>query len=136
MAAVSDRVENRNDLRTRGVLERIAKASGKLLRVEREPMPGPGGAQRSRQLRLSFDVGAVQLHAEAGGLMASAAEAEGTLISADEDEPWWTVLGSPLTRVAAQEGGGVLAQFREDNSSPKLFVLVAEGEAVVVRIVI
>ncbi|MBW2241531.1 MAG: hypothetical protein JRH01_06050 [Deltaproteobacteria bacterium] len=133
---MSDRAENENDLRTRGVLERIAKASGKLLRVEREPAPGPGGALHSRHLRLSFDVGAVQLHTEAGGLMASTVEGEGALINADEDEPWWTVIGSPLTRVAAQEGGGLLVQFRADDSSPKLFVLVAEGEAVAVRVVV
>lgn len=133
---MSSPAENRNDLRTRGVLERIAKASGKLLRVEREPMPGPGGAQLSRQLRLSFDVGAVQLHAEDGGLVANVAEAEGTLVNADEDEPWWTVLGSPLTRVAPQDGGGLLVQFRADDSSPKLFVLGAEAGAVAVRIVV
>ncbi len=125
-----------NDARTREVLKGIAEAGGKLLRVEREPAPGAGEAARSRRLRLCFDVGSVELHAEADGLAASIPQAETPWTRADEDEPWWTVIGSPLTRVAPQAGGGSLVQFRADDASPKLFVLVAEDEAVTVRVVI
>ncbi|MCP3984282.1 MAG: hypothetical protein GY723_07825 [bacterium] len=129
-------LENEIDARTRDALGHIATAGGKLLRVEREPVPGPGGEQRSLHLRLSFDTGAIQLRAEAGGVSTSTAEAEAVLANADEDEPWWAVLGSPLTKVAPQEGGGCLMQFRADDASPKLFVLAADGEALVVRVVI
>lgn len=128
--------ENENDLRTREVLKGIAEAGGTLLRVEREPAPGAGDASRSRRLRLIFDVGSIELHAESGGVAVGANQADSGLARADEDEPWWTVIGSPLTRVAAQEDGGSLVQFRADDASPKLFVLVAEGETVVVRVVI
>ncbi len=118
------------------VLERVAQAGGRLLRVEREPAPGPGGALRSRRLRLTFDVGAVELRAAPEGLAAGDGGDRPGLLGADEDEPWWTVIGNPLTRVAPHEERGCLVQFRQDEASPKLMILVPDGDTVEVRVVI
>ncbi|MDJ0788528.1 MAG: hypothetical protein QNK05_17110 [Myxococcota bacterium] len=113
------------------VLERVAEAGGRLLRVEREPLPGPAGARESRVLRLVFDVGLLDLHAAAGGqLRASKPEAEALPVDAGEEDPWWALLGTPLARAQLHEGSSVLVQFRHDDDSPRIFVLEARGEGV------
>ncbi len=107
-----------------------------LLRVERAPKTGPSGARRSERLRLTFDKGAIDFWPSEGALACGSIDSGQALLNADEDEPWWTVLGHPLTRVAPQPGGGVLVQFRPDDASPKLFVLSCESDAVATQVVV
>jgi len=117
------------------ILERVAEAGGKLLRVTRDPVAGGGGL--SHKLVLTFDVGALRLSsggAALEGLPVDPGEAAG--VDAAEEEPWWAVLGHPLTRVQERPGGGLLVQFRADEASPRLFLLEPSGAAVAVRSVV
>lgn len=83
---------------------------------------------------MTFDVGTVVFRAEGALLRAEAHPAgEGeAATNADEEAPWWTVLGNPLTRVHVHEKG-LLIQFRADAESPKILVLQAADGAVRVR---
>lgn len=115
------------------VLGRVADAGGRLLRVERAA--GPPAAPR---LRLAFDRAVVVVEPDAAGAalrarVLPALEPERGLAAADEEAPWWTVLGHPLTRVAAHEDAGLLLQFRPDAESPKILVLAPAPGAVRVR---
>ena len=114
-------------------LGRIAERSGRLLRTTLDASPR-GGLEA---LSLTFDVGTVALRAAGSQLVAEAhppgqGEA-GT--NADEEDPWWTVVGAPLHRVHVHEDG-LLLQFREDTASPKILLLRADGGAVRVRTVV
>jgi hypothetical protein len=118
------------------VLARVSAAGGRLLRVERAPAPGPAAARASRVLRLTFDVGRVELTAPQGALEAEvvpAGDAAPLPVAADEEDPWWSVLGNPLTRVEPRPDGSLLVQFRPDAAAPKLLALAPEGRAVAVR---
>ena len=53
----------------------------------------------------------------------------------DEDEPWWALLGHPLTR-ASEDGGALLLQFRPDAESPKILRLAAEGRTIRVQTIV
>ena len=117
------------------ILDRVAEAGGKLLRVTRDPSAGGGGL--SRRLVLTFDVGALALSSVGGALECLAvASGEAAALDAGEEEPWWAVLGHPLTRVQAQAGGAFLVQFRADEASPRLFLIEPSGIAVGVRAVV
>ena len=126
----------RGDAAIREHLTRISEGNGVLLRVARVPCTGPAGARLSERVRLIFDVASFDLWVDQGELVAGAAEERSPLLSADEDEPWWALLGHPLTRIAAHDTGGSLVQFRADDASPKILILAAEGEAVSVRTVV
>ncbi len=122
-------------------LERVAQEGGKLLRVLREPVAGPGGARRSRSLVWTFDVGSLALHAQAGAVVAEAMAPDAdpsALLPADEDDPWWTLIGHPLTKASERADGALLVQFRADADSPKVLVLAAggDGDAIDVETVI
>ncbi len=123
----------RGDAAIREHLTRIAEGNGVLLRVQRQPCTGPAGARLSERVRMIFDVAAFDLWVDQGELVAGATDERTPLLSADEDEPWWTLLGHPLTRVAAHDAGGSLVQFRADDASPKILVLAAEGDAISVH---
>ena len=112
----------------------MADAGGRLLRVERAPLPGAAGARGSSELRLIFDVGIVSIGP--GGAPADPGRAEAELLEADEEEPWWALLGHPLTRVSVRERGELLLQFRADDASPKVLLLAADGPGVAVRDVV
>jgi hypothetical protein len=106
-------------------LQRVIEAQGRLLQVERAPLPGPAGARASSALRLVFDVGVVVLRpkGEGGGLeveigYAAHAGSE-SFVSAGEEDPWWMVIGCPLTRVEDRPAGGVRVQFRADHDNPR-----------------
>ncbi len=118
------------------VLGKIVEANGRLLRVARAPRTGAAGARLSTRVRLTFDVGAVDLWVEGDTLAAGEPDEAEALLDAAEDEPWWTVLGHPLVRVAAHAPAGTLVQFRPDEASPKIFVLGVEAGAVGVRTVV
>jgi len=118
------------------VFERAAETKGKLLRVEGD-RPGP----TPRQLVLTFDVGRILIRPGGDGLSATRVEDRSALpeglVALDEEEPWWRLLGSPLARVWAPEGGlagGVCLQFRADDRAPRIVSLWAQGASVSVRL--
>ncbi len=118
------------------VFQRVVEAKGCLLRVTREPLPG-GGEQLARAFVLVFDVATLAIRCEAGELAVEAIEpgpARG--VSADQDDPWWSILGNRPAKALAREGGALLVQFREDRESPKLLLFSPRGAAVAVRSVI
>jgi hypothetical protein len=55
---------------------------------------------------------------------------------ADEDEPWWRLVGNPLTQVGAGEDprNSIRLQFRKDDDNPRTITLVREGEIVRIRL--
>ena len=123
------------------IFERATDARGRLLRVE---------ADRSgsvvRQLVLTFDVGRIGVTPADDGLVIhhfdDASELPTGLESLEEDEPWWRLLGHPVT--AAWPGGveeGLGAQsssalmvlklrFREESENPRVARLEAAGKAI------
>jgi len=117
------------------ILDRVAEAGGKLLRVTRDPIAG--GAGTSQRVVLTFDVGALALSSAGRGLEGLAVESgDAARLDAGEEEPWWAVIGHPLTRVQAQAGGALLVQFRADEASPRVFLLEPIGGAVGIRAVV
>jgi hypothetical protein len=113
-------------------LEPIVAAGGRLLRVEREPAAGAAGARVSVRLRLWFDVGVVELYRAGSALEAEPVEpgAARLVLDAAEEEPWWALIGHPLTRVSPREDGSLLVQFRPDDASPRVLVLASEPDGV------
>jgi hypothetical protein len=123
------------------VFERSVEARGRLLRVE---------ADRSgalpRLLVLTFDVGRVLLRPTDDGLSAVTVEERGELPSGleplEEEEPWWRVLGQPLTAArpggteeaeGAQGSGPLLVlklRFREESENPRIVSLESAGSAI------
>jgi hypothetical protein len=115
------------------ILERAIQAQGRLLRVERAPLAGPAGARASSALRLTFDVGIVTVRPgeDESGLEVQVGPGAGpespVFVSAVEEDPWWRVMGCPLTRVQAQAAGGVRVQFRGDQENPRWLALLPRG---------
>lgn len=123
------------------IFERAATARGRLLRVEADR----SGSAVSH-LVLTFDIGRIGITPSDDGLaiqhFADAAELPAGLGSLDEEDPWWRLLGNPIT--AAWPGGveeGLGAQglgslmvlklrFREDSENPRVVRLEAVGKAV------
>ena len=110
----------------------------RLLRVERRP-DRPGDA--SPLLLLTFDSCRLLVEGvpDAPGLRIAFGtelpdQAEG-LVPADEDEPWWAVIGQPLVRawaLSSPEGerAELELQFRGDGDNPKLVSLRLRGDRV------
>lgn len=128
------------------ILERAAEARGKMLRVEADRDGATAGI-----LVFTFDVGRVLVTPSADGLEVAHVEAADTLppglVALEEDEPWWRLLGNPLT--AAWPGGvetGVGARglgslmvlklrFRDEGENPRVVQLEATGNAIRVSLV-
>ena len=95
-------------------------------------------------LILTFDVGRVLLRANpaSGSLDEEYVEARESApthwVNADDREPWWRVLGNPLSRVLEIAGGsgsvGVALQFRQDGDNPRRIALLAHGTSLVVKL--
>jgi len=123
------------------VFERSVDARGRLLRVEADR----SGAT-PRLLVLTFDVGRVLLRPTDDGLSAAIVEDRGALPTAiepvDDEEPWWRVLGQPLTAAwpgglgeaeGAQASGPLLVlklRFREESENPRIVSLESAGSAI------
>lgn len=123
------------------VLERAAAARAKILRVEADRMGATVGS-----LLLTFDVGRVLVRPSEEGLeiehLEDPAAILGGLGGLEEEEPWWRLLGHPLT--AAWPGGvedGVGARglgslmvlklrFRDESDNPRFVQLEATGNAI------
>lgn len=123
------------------LLERAAEARGKLLRAEADR----AGATVSALL-LTFDVGRVLVTPTEKGLATRAitdpSEAPDGLAALDEEEPWWRVLGAPITAAwpgGVEEGVGASGlgslmvlkmRFREESENPRVVRLEAAGAAI------
>jgi hypothetical protein len=123
------------------IFERAVAARGRLLRVEADR----SGAT-PRQLALTFDVGRILVRPSADGLsvtqVGESGALPGTLEPLDEEEPWWRLLGQPLTaawqgttgEAAGAQGVGFSSvlklRFREQTENPRIVVLEAAGAAV------
>lgn len=107
------------------LLERVVETGGQLLRVERDPAG----------LLLTFDVGRVRFRATPGGdgvaaeLLAPGADASAGAVDAGEQEPWWRLLGNPLTAVWP-EAGALRLRFRPESANPKVVRLAIAGGGV------
>ncbi len=118
------------------IFERAVASGGRLLRVEADRL-GP----RPEHLVLTFDIGRIGIRTRDGALAvehyAERAELPEGLLSLAEEEPWWRLLGHPLTAVwpgEAREGAGAVGltsasllklRFRQESENPRVVVLEA-----------
>lgn len=123
------------------ILERAAEARGKILRAEADR----GGASVGL-LALTFDVGRILITPADAGIEVSAVDVREALPdglgSLDEEEPWWRLLGQPLTAAwpgGVEEGVGASGlgslmilklRFREESANPLVVRLEATGSAI------
>ncbi len=131
------------------LFERAAEARGRFLRAEQ--LQAAGGAsdpQRGPGFLLTFDVGRILVAADPGNqslLLRQVKNPEEVasirLTELGEEEPWWRIVGDPLTAVwpvhrGAGASGGMGAprelrlQFRESAESPRVVVLGFDAGAV------
>lgn len=127
------------------LLERVVGAGGQLLRVELQvDAPADLATNGVSALLLTFDVGRVLLRNDpASGLLGEQILEAGESTpsdwqNADDEDPWWRVLGSPLSRVSDIDSGkgveGVALQFRPDGDNPRRIAVVALGGGLVVQL--
>jgi hypothetical protein len=123
------------------VLERAANAGAHLLKVELRSEDS--NLARLAALLLTFDVGRILVRSDPQEaelsivFIESGAPLPAGLSDGQEEEPWWRVLGSPLTRAWAVKGelaGTVGLQFRADDSAPRIVTLQARGASVSVQL--
>lgn len=123
------------------ILERAAEARGKILRAEGDRAGASVGL-----LMLTLDVGRIVIAPGDEGLEVAAIDAGGEvpdgLGALDEEEPWWRLLGQPLTAAwpgGVEEGVGASGlgslmvlklRFREENENPRVVRLEATGSAI------
>lgn len=122
------------------IFERAARAQGRILRVEADR----AGAL-ARVLALTFDVGRILVRSEAGEVHAEAVPDRDALpaglVLLDEEEPWWRILGQPITAAWPAKGGvssdgapgralpALKLRFRENDQNPRIVALTAAGPA-------
>ncbi len=122
------------------ILERAAEARGKLLRAEADRAGATVG-----ELLLTFDVGRVLVSPREDGLHISAiadpSAAPAGLGGLEEEEPWWRLLGNPVTAAwpgGVEEGVGASGltslmvlklRFREEAENPRVVRIEATGSA-------
>lgn len=123
------------------IFERAATARGRILRIEADR---PGAMPEV--LVLTFDVGRIVVRPGDDGLLVESVEdvasmPEG-LQAVDEEEPWWRLLGHPMTRAwpgGVEEGVGARGlgslmvlklRIREESDNPRVLRLEAAGRAV------
>jgi hypothetical protein len=107
----------------------------RLLRVERIAAGSRRAPTRTLGVRLTFDAGRllVEVSRDRSALRVETGievdfDSEADVLRADEDEPWWALLGNDLCR-ARRTGGEPDAptelelQFRPDGQNPKLVTL-------------
>ena len=116
-------------------LQKLADAHSLLLRAERQG-ESVGGA--SSGLLLTFEAGRLLVRVEAASGEVHSVHLESReglpegLEDAAEDEPWWRLIGFPITRVWRDESGrgGLRLQFRGDEENPRVVALTADGSRV------
>ncbi len=123
------------------ILERAAEARGKILRTEGDRAGASVGL-----LMITLDVGRIVIAPGDEGLEIAAIDAGGELPDGlgalDEEDPWWRLLGQPLTAawpggveecVGASGLGSLMVlklRFREENENPRVVRLEATGSAI------
>jgi hypothetical protein len=123
------------------VFERAVEARGRILRAEADQTGSTPGV-----LVLTFDVGPILIRPGEDGLLVEhvgdAAASPDGLDRLDEAEPWWRLLGQPLTAAwpgGVEEGIGARGlgslmvlklRFREESDGPRIVRLEAAGRAV------
>jgi len=122
------------------LLERVAEAKGRLLRVQCYRERAGKAPRLVSGLLLTFDVGRILVWADPaqngeGGLsymhVEDTEDLSAGLVELDEREPWWRVLGSPLFRVRRKTGpGGVCLQFRASDSNPRFIDIVQKDRLI------
>jgi hypothetical protein len=123
------------------IFERAAEAGGRLLRVEADRAGDSAGV-----LVLTFDIGRILVRGADEGLevvhLDKPEAVPAGLSVLDEEDPWWRLLGHPLT--AAWPGGvedGIGAQglaslmivklrFREESENPRVVQLESTGSQI------
>ena len=117
------------------VLERAATAKGRILRIEADRLTA-----LPRILALTFDIGRVVLRSAEDALSVEAvSEREALpagLVTLDEEDPWWRVLGQPITSVwpmpendAHRACRAVKLRFREADQNPRIVGVAVAGPA-------
>jgi hypothetical protein len=121
------------------IFERAATARGRILRVEADRLDA-----LPRILALTFDIGRIVVRPAEGEVRAELiADREilpPGLLPLDEEDPWWRVLGQPITAVWPVEDDGVAAvaqgkihalklRFRESDQNPRIVGITAAGPA-------
>lgn len=119
------------------LFERIVSARGRLLRVEQYADPAKRGTKVVPGLLMTFDVGHILIwgNTEPATLqlehIPNPEEVPSRLVKLDEKEPWWRILGSPLTAVQSLENKTVYRlQFRESDRSPRTISLTLQGDRI------
>ena len=121
------------------IFERAATARGRILRVEADrddALP--------RILALTFDIGRILVRPADGEIRAEVVPDRDALppglVPLDEEDPWWRVLGQPITAVwpVGGEAAPVAVQpklqalklrFRESDQNPRIVGITAAGPA-------
>lgn len=127
------------------IFERAVQAGGLFLRAEADQVSATPGV-----LALTFDVGRIVIRPGDDGLVVEHAEdattLPGGLENVDDEEPWWRLLGQPLTAAwpgGVEEGVGASGlgslmvlklRFREESDNPRIVQIEAVGRAVRVSV--
>jgi len=123
------------------VFERAASARGRILRVEADRVDA-----LPRILALTFDIGRIVVRPRGEVLeIEPVAEREALpagLLPLDEEDPWWRVLGQPVTAAWPVDGGGetgavrtasalraLKLRFREPDQNPRIVAIAVAGPA-------
>jgi hypothetical protein len=133
------------------LFERAAESRARILQVQQlVAVDGTSDSLRAPGYLLTFDVGRILVAADPKQEQLlvrhvdSAADVDGLRLEClDEEEPWWRVAGSSITRAWPGADGGDAAvtadavhdlrlQFREDSENPKVISLKYESGAVCV----
>ena len=123
------------------IFERIATSGGRILRAKADRSGGT-----SDVLALTFDVGRVLVRSGDDGLLVSHASERAAvpedLMPLDEEEPWWRLLGQPVSAAwpgGVEEGVGARGlnsllilklRFRAETDNPRVLMLEAAGRSV------
>jgi len=133
------------------LLERAARAGGRILRAEQLAQEEGQriDPQRGAGFLLTFDVGRVLVQPGVDGQsldlvhVEDPAEMKVARAPLDEEEPWWRLLGNPITRAWQGAGEAMSAeapvddlrmQFRHDHENPMVVRMHLEPGRVVVSL--
>jgi hypothetical protein len=121
------------------IFERTAAARGRILRVESDRLDAS-----PRILALTFDIGRIVVRPVEAGIEAELAPDRTALpaglVPLDEEDPWWRVLGQPLTAVwpvgleaepvaRVERLPALKLRFRESDQNPRIVGIGAAGPA-------
>jgi len=122
-------------------LSQVAERKGRLLRAEADRE-----GSTPTQLALTFDLGRVLIQPTKDALLATPIEERGelpaSLVDLNEAEPWWRLIGNPLTAVLKPMKSGpggdagsdtfveIRLRFREESESPRVVLIASAGAAI------